>query len=86
MKSSLDLVGWTGKNFDVGTVQGTSSTMYLDLFGSYAFTDWLTLRGGINNVLDQQPRYYNPSQQVGTDPATFDVIGRRFFLGLGMKF
>jgi outer membrane receptor protein involved in Fe transport len=86
MKSALDLVGWTGKNFDVGTVQGTSSTMYLDLFGSYAFTDWLTLRGGINNVFDQQPRYYNPSQQVGTDPATYDVIGRRFFLGLGMKF
>jgi outer membrane receptor protein involved in Fe transport len=85
MKSSLDLLGWTGKNLGVGPVTGTSATTYVDVFGSYALTDYLTLRAGINNVADLQPRQYNPSQQDGTDPATYDIYGRRFFVGLNMK-
>ncbi|MBV9550685.1 MAG: TonB-dependent receptor [Alphaproteobacteria bacterium] len=86
MRNELDILGWTGKNLGIGPVKGTSATTYIDLFGSYALTDYLTLRGGINNVADIQPRSYNPSQQDGTDPATYDILGRRFFVGLNLKF
>jgi len=86
MKSSLSVVGWTGLNFGVGKVGGTSATTYVDLFGSYALTDYLTLRAGVNNLADLQPRQYNPSQQDGTDPASYDILGRRFFLGVSAKF
>ncbi len=86
MQNELGKLGWNGKAFGIGTVTGTSATTYIDLFGSYALTDYLTFRAGINNVADLQPRQYNPSQQDGTDPATYDIIGRRFFAGVNLKF
>jgi outer membrane receptor protein involved in Fe transport len=86
MKSSLAPVGWTGLNFGIGKVTGVPATTYVDLYGSWQVTDYLTLRAGVNNVADLQPRQYNPSQQDGTDAATYDIIGRRFFVGVGAKF
>jgi outer membrane receptor protein involved in Fe transport len=85
MKSALSAVGWTGLNFGIGTVHGVPATIYSDLYGSWQLTDYLTLRAGVNNLADVQPRQYNPSQQDGTDPASYDIIGRRYFLGLGIK-
>ena len=86
MKNSLSVVGWTGLNFGIGKVTGVPATVYVDLFGNYAVTSNITLRAGILNVADTQPRLYNPSQQDGTDPATYDIIGRRYFVGVGVKF
>ena len=40
----------------------------------------------VNNLLDQQPRIYNPSQQDGTDPATYDIVGRAYFAGVTVKY
>ncbi|HWC62385.1 MAG TPA: TonB-dependent receptor [Rhizomicrobium sp.] len=85
MKSALAPVGWTGLNFGIGTVHGVPATIYTDIYGSWQLTDYLTLRAGVNNLADLSPRQYNPSQQDGTDPASYDIIGRRYFLGLGLK-
>ncbi|HWY63169.1 MAG TPA: TonB-dependent receptor [Rhizomicrobium sp.] len=86
MQSALAPVGWTGLNFGIGKVHGTPATTYIDMYGSWQVTDYLTLRAGVNNLADLQPRQYNPSQQDGTDAATYDIIGRRFFVGVGAKF
>jgi iron complex outermembrane recepter protein len=85
MKSSLAPLGWTGLNFGIGTVHGVPATTYVDMFGSYQLTDYLALRAGVLNLADLQPRQYNPSQQDGTDAATYDIVGRRFFAGIGVK-
>jgi outer membrane receptor protein involved in Fe transport len=85
MKNALSLVGWSGYPYGIGKVTGVPATFYIDVFGNYAITDYLVLRAGVNNVLDQQPRQYNPSQQDGTDPALYDIIGRRFFVGVTAK-
>jgi iron complex outermembrane recepter protein len=59
---------------------GTPSTTYWDFGGSWEATKNFTLRVGVNNAFDQKPRTYAPNVQSGTDPSTYDVIGRRFFV------
>ena len=65
---------------------GTPATWYHDLAASYDITKNITVRGGISNLTDQQPRLYSPNVQSNTDPSTFDVLGRRYFVGLNAKF
>lgn len=65
---------------------GTAATWYHDLSARYAITPNLSVRAGISNLTDQQPRLYSPNIQANTDPSTFDVLGRRYFVGLNAKF
>ncbi len=65
---------------------GTDATYYMDVSGSYDLNDTWTVRAGINNLLDQEPRIYAPAVQANTDPQTYDIIGRRYFLALKARF
>lgn len=65
---------------------GTDSIWYHDLTGTYNLTDKITIRAGINNLTDEDPELYTPFVQANTDPSTYDVLGRRFFLGLNARF
>jgi iron complex outermembrane recepter protein len=67
------------------TATGVDSTWYLDLSGRWDVTENLTLRAGINNVANQQPRLYSPNVQANTDPSLYDVLGRRFFVGFNYR-
>lgn len=67
------------------TATGTDATWYLDLAGTYDVTDNISLRAGINNVSNQGPRLYSPNVQANTDPSTFDVLGRRYFVGFDWR-
>ncbi|MDH3266756.1 MAG: TonB-dependent receptor, partial [Gammaproteobacteria bacterium] len=57
---------------------------YLDLTLGYAFDgsvlEGLRLRVGITNLTDEDPIIYPSQQQANTDPATYDVLGRRYFV------
>jgi outer membrane receptor protein involved in Fe transport len=64
------------------TATGVDSTLYMDLTGSWNILDNLTLRLGVNNLFDQDPELYSPAVQANTDPSTYDVLGRRYFIGL----
>ncbi len=72
------------------TVYGSDETLdathYFDLMGSWAINDTVSLRAGVNNVGDQQPRTWDPGVQANTDPSTYDVLGRRYFVGLTARF
>lgn len=74
------------KLFPGEALTGVPSTVYWDLGGSYEFTKGMVIRAGVNNVLDQKPRTYSPNVQSGTDPSTYDVVGRRFFVTANMTF
>ena len=67
------------------TATGTDATWYTDLSARYDVTDSITLRMGVNNIANQQPRLYTPNVQASTDPSTFDVLGRRFFVGFDWR-
>lgn len=68
------------------TNTGTDSVWYFDLRGTYDITDRVTLRVGVNNLLDEEPQIYSPNIQSNTDPSTYDVLGRRYFIGINARF
>lgn len=65
---------------------GVKSTWYFDMNARWQITDELSVRGGINNLFDQMPRLYPSNVQAGTDPSVYDVVGRRFYMGMNVKF
>ncbi|MET0251015.1 MAG: hypothetical protein ABW203_02450, partial [Novosphingobium sp.] len=73
------------KQFAGEAATGPKSVIYVDLAGEVKI-DGLTLRAGVNNVFDKQPPQYSPNVQSGTDPALYDVIGRRAYVGARVKF
>jgi iron complex outermembrane receptor protein len=78
------LVG--SKDPDECGCNGVDSITYLDLTASWQLMDALTLRLGVENLTDEDPLLYDPHVDSGTDPSTYDVIGRRYFLGATYKF
>jgi len=69
-----------------GSDEVLDATHYFDLTGSWDINDTVSLRGGINNLTDQEPRTWDPGVQANTDPSTYDILGRRYFVGLPAKF
>jgi iron complex outermembrane receptor protein len=59
---------------------------YFDLFGAYRVNDTWEIRAGVNNIADKQPPFFNSATQANTDPSTYDVLGRRWFLALKARF
>jgi iron complex outermembrane recepter protein len=46
----------------------------------------LMFRVGVNNLFGTNPPVYAPNVQSGTDPSLYDVIGRRFFVSVGLRY
>ena len=65
---------------------GVPATTYWDLGVGYAFSKIMNFRVGVINALDQKPRLYSPNQQSGTDPSTYDVVGRKLLAQATFKF
>ena len=59
---------------------------YFDLLGTWNVNERVVLRAGVNNVTDQDPRTWSPGIQANTDPSTYDILGRRYFVGLTARF
>ncbi len=73
------------------TVQDTASYDIFDLAGGFKIADGYSLRAGVDNLFDKQPPIVgrNPGVTSGTgftDAGVYDVLGRRFFVGLKAKF
>lgn len=68
------------------TNTGVKASWYYDLTGRYELMESVMLRAGINNLSDKQPRLYTPNVQANTDPSLYDVLGRRYFVGVDFRF
>jgi outer membrane receptor protein involved in Fe transport len=55
---------------------------YFDIDGRMKLNNAIELRVGVSNLLDKQPPTYPTASQANTDPSTYDVLGRRYFVGL----
>jgi len=64
---------------------GVTSTWYVDLSGRYNVTPAASIRLGVNNLTNQEPRLYTPNVQANTDPSLYDVLGRRYYLGFELR-
>jgi len=65
---------------------GVSALWYWDFAGTWAVTDNVELKFGVNNAFDKAPEVYAPNVQSGTDPSTYDVVGRRVFGAIKLRF
>ena len=64
---------------------GVPAYNLFDLIGTYDVGhDWV-LRAGITNMFNKGIPLV-ASSQTSTDPATYDVVGRSYYLGLGVNF
>jgi iron complex outermembrane receptor protein len=63
------------------------SRQYLDLSFTAQVVDNIELYGGVNNALDKDPPVVGSAQvRANTYPATYDVLGREYFVGVNAKF
>ena len=65
------------------------SQNYLDLAATWQMRDNVTLRAGVNNVLDDDPPLSNSVGTTGnnnTYPQLYDALGRYFFFGVTANF
>ena len=44
------------------------------------------IAAGIRNLTDEDPVIYPTNQQANTDPSTYDVLGRRYFVSATYSF
>ena len=65
---------------------GPEAMTYLDAAVTWGFLERSSLRIGVNNLTDEQPPEYAPNVQSGTDPSYYDVIGRRIFGQVNVRF
>ncbi|AYG95820.1 TonB-dependent receptor [Brevundimonas naejangsanensis] len=68
---------------DIGEIDAYS---YFHLNASWAVNDTLEVFGGIDNLFDKAPPRYASGFQYQTDPSTYDVIGRYFYVGARARF
>ena len=65
---------------------GVPSRSYVNLTAAYEFSsgylDGLSMRAGVTNLLNEDPPIFPSYQQANTDPSVYDVLGRRYFVGL----
>jgi outer membrane receptor protein involved in Fe transport len=63
---------------------------YVDAGATYAFEygwlDGLAATAGVENLFDEQPPVFPSYSQANTEPAMYDVLGRRFFVSLRYRF
>ncbi|WCL53203.1 TonB-dependent receptor domain-containing protein [Gimibacter soli] len=78
-RASVEFLGETSPT-------GTKAVWYFDTAVSWNFTENMTFRAGLNNLFNKQPQTYAPNVQSGTDPSTYDVIGRRLMLSANFRF
>lgn len=96
---SLTTLNWSNGDFGLGarwryvdemdvfaSTQTLDAAHYFDLIGRWDITDSVSLRATVNNIGDEQPRTWSPGVQANTDPATYDVLGRRYSIGLSARF
>ena len=74
----------TGKS--TCTATSPAAVSYYDLTGSWRINQTFTVTGGVNNITDKQPPFFSSFVQANTDPSTYDVLGRRYFIGLKATF
>jgi iron complex outermembrane recepter protein len=74
------------------SVLGVDSYNRFNLFAGYSFNDRLSMRGGIDNVFDEEPPIVganpaaNSANAATTNAQYYDVLGRRAYLALKMSF
>lgn len=80
--SSLDSVAFFIRDYP----QKIDTQLYHDLLASYEFETGTGVAVGITNVTDEEPPYIDLGFNAKTDPSTYRMFGRGYYLRLTHKF
>ena len=75
-----------GNRPDGRYIQAIDSYLYHDLIASYDFGQGTRVYGGVTNITDEEPPFIDTGFNATTDPATYRLMGRGYFLRLMHKF
>lgn len=64
---------------------GVNETFYWDLAANWRLSPSVDVGFGVLNLANQPPQRYFPAVDGVTDPSTYDVVGRRFWLSLRLR-
>ena len=69
-------------------VERLPSKSYFDLTIDAALNETWDLTFGIVNLMDEDPPFVGDGSRssANTDPFTYDILGRRYFLNVGVSF
>jgi iron complex outermembrane receptor protein len=67
------------------TTPGVPAYNYFDLEAHWAVLDHLNITAGLTNLFDKGPPFVS-GQPLTTDTATYDIIGRTYYVGFTSKF
>jgi outer membrane receptor for ferrienterochelin and colicin len=67
------------------TTPGVPTYNYFDIDAHWAVIDHLELVAGLTNIGDKGPPFVS-GQPLTTDSATYDIIGRTYYVGFKAKF
>lgn len=67
------------------TTPGVAAYSYFDLDAHWAVIEHLELTAGLTNITDKTPPFVS-GQPLTTDTATYDIIGRTYYVGFKAKF
>jgi len=73
-------------SYDSVTTVGVPAVTYLDMNASWNVSEKFGVHVGVENLTDKQPPLYSASIQMNTDPSTYDVLGRRFYMRANLDF
>ena len=70
-----------------GLAEDLDSYNYLDIAGLWQISDTVTLRAGVNNVLDEAPPLATKGRQGtgNTIPGIYDALGQYWFAGITLS-
>jgi outer membrane receptor protein involved in Fe transport len=82
-RAATELTGMT----DIGELlQRLDAAVYHDLVATYALPSFgLRLAAGITNLTDEPPPYIESGYDATTDPTTYRLFGRGYYLRLSWK-
>ena len=69
-------------------VKHVDPVWYFDTNVSFNINDTMTFFGGVNNLFDKQPPIFGTTLvgDANTDVSLYDTLGRRYFMGVSVKF
>ncbi|RDE07322.1 TonB-dependent receptor domain-containing protein [Sphingomonas aracearum] len=67
-----------------GSATGVPAVSYFDLVSRLKVDDQMEFRFGVTNLFDKQPPEFGGP--AATDTSTYDLIGRRYFMGVTKRF
>ena len=83
-------IGEVDQEFTSNPASDLDAVNYIDLAGTWAVTDWATLRAGVNNITDEEPEYVpqgvTARENGNTYPGVYDALGQYWFVGFSVEF